>query len=104
MCTTGPVSKELGANRLPRCPMSTERDSLGEVRVPDDVYYGPQTQRARENFPVSGRGVPPALVHALGAIKAAAASANAALRLLSADLANAIAAAADEVAQGKQDD
>ena len=50
--------------------MSTERDSLGEVRVPDDVYYGPQTQRARENFPVSGRGIPVALVHALGYIKA----------------------------------
>jgi fumarate hydratase class II len=84
--------------------MSTERDSLGEVRVPDDVYYGPQTQRARENFPVSGRGIPAPLVHALGRIKAAAARVNAALNLLSADAASAIAAAADEVADGKYDD
>jgi fumarate hydratase class II len=83
--------------------MSTERDSLGEVRVPDDVYYGPQTQRARENFPVSGRGIPVALVHALGYIKAAGARANAALNLLLADMATAIDAAADEVAQGKHD-
>jgi fumarate hydratase class II len=81
-----------------------ERDSLGEVRVPDDVYYGPQTQRARENFPVSGRGIPVALVHALGAIKSAAASANRALGLLPKDVADAIAAAADEVAAGKHDD
>src|SRR5262249_23571063 len=84
--------------------MSTERDSLGEVRVPDDVYYGPQTQRARENFPVSGRGIPAPLVHALGRIKAAAARVNAALNLLPADAASAIAAAADEVADGQLDD
>ena len=42
---------------------SSERDTLGEVAVPEGVYYGPQTQRARENFPVSGRGIPAALVH-----------------------------------------
>ena len=47
----------------------TERDSLGEVRVPDDVYYGAQTARARDNFPVSGRGLRPGLVHALGRSK-----------------------------------
>src|SRR5436190_8644878 len=84
--------------------MSTERDSLGEVRVPDDVYYGPQTQRARENFPVSGRGIPVALAHALGYIKAAAARTNAELGELPGDVASAIAAAADEVADGKHDD
>src|SRR5438105_3772219 len=81
-----------------------ERDSLGEVRVPDDVYFGPQTQRARQNFPVSGRGLPAALVHALGRIKAAAARTNLALNLIPADVANVIAAAAAEVADGKHDD
>jgi fumarate hydratase class II len=80
-----------------------ERDSLGEVRVPDDVYYGAQTARARDNFPVSGRGLRPALVHALGLLKGAAARANAALGLLPADLAGAIARAADEVAEGRHD-
>jgi fumarate hydratase class II len=81
-----------------------ERDSLGEVRVPDHVYYGAQTARARDNFPVSGRGLRPGLVHALGLLKAAAARANAALGLLKADLADAIARAADEVADGRFDD
>jgi fumarate hydratase class II len=82
----------------------TERDSLGEVRVPDDVYYGPQTARARDNFPVSGRGLRPGLIHALGLLKAAGARANAALGLLPAPLADAIARAAAEVADGRFDD
>jgi fumarate hydratase class II len=81
-----------------------ERDSLGDVQVPDDVYYGPQTQRARENFPVSGRGIPAALVHALGEIKSAAARTNLALGLLPKDVADAIVVAADEVAAGTLDD
>jgi fumarate hydratase, class II len=80
-----------------------ERDALGEVRVPDDVYYGAQTTRARDNFPVSGRGIPADVVHALGLIKGAAARANAALGLLPATLADAIARAADEVAEGRHD-
>src|SRR5947207_2818117 len=83
--------------------MPTERDSLGEVQVPDDAYYGVQTQRAVENFPVSFRGIPPRLIHALGFIKAAAARANAALDLLPPELAEAIARAAEEVAEGKMD-
>jgi fumarate hydratase class II len=82
----------------------TERDSLGEVRVPDDVYYGAQTARARDNFPVSGRGLRPGLVSALGVVKGAAARANAALGLLPPPLADAIARAADEVADGRLDD
>jgi fumarate hydratase class II len=82
----------------------TERDSLGEVRVPDDVYYGAQTARARDNFPVSGRGLRPGLVRALGIVKGAAARANAALGLLPRPLADAIARAADEVADGRLDD
>ncbi|HZT80750.1 MAG TPA: class II fumarate hydratase [Gemmataceae bacterium] len=82
----------------------TERDSLGEVAVPDDVYYGAQTARARDNFPVSSRGLPPVLIHSLGLLKAAAARANRSLGLLPADLADAIARAADEVADGRFDD
>ncbi len=51
----------------------TEHDTLGEVRLPADAYYGPQTQRAVENFPISGRTLPPELIHALGLVKWAAA-------------------------------
>jgi fumarate hydratase class II len=81
-----------------------ERDALGEVRVPDDVYHGAQTRRALENFPISLRGLPPGLIHALGMIKAAAARVNAATGLLPASLADAIARAAEEVAAGRFDD
>jgi fumarate hydratase class II len=80
-----------------------EQDSLGEVQVPDDVYYGAQTARAAQNFPVSGRGIPAALVHALGMLKAAAATTNAELGLLDSALAGAITRAADEVAAGGLD-
>src|SRR5262249_58422573 len=69
-----------------------------------DVSYGAQPQRARDNFPVSGRGIPPDLVPALGMLKAAAARANAALGLLPPDLADAVARAAEEVAAGRLDD
>ena len=54
----------------------TERDSMGEVRLPAKAYYGAQTQRAVENFPISGRTLPPELIHALGLVKWAAAAAN----------------------------
>jgi fumarate hydratase class II len=80
-----------------------ETDSLGAVRVPDDVYYGAQTLRARENFPIGLRGIAPDLIHALGRIKAAAAQVNAALGLLPARLAGAVVQAAKEVADGKLD-
>ncbi|GAB6166626.1 class II fumarate hydratase [Thermostilla marina] len=53
-----------------------ERDSMGEVRLPAQAYYGAQTQRAVENFPVSGRRLPPAMIHAMGLVKWAAATAN----------------------------
>jgi len=56
--------------------LRTERDSMGEVQVPAGAYYGAQTQRAVENFPISGWGLPPALVHALGLVKFACAVAN----------------------------
>jgi fumarate hydratase class II len=80
-----------------------ERDTMGEVRVPVDALWRAQTQRAVENFPISGRGLEPALIHALGRLKAAAAAVNAELGLLDADLAKAIEAAATEVAEGQHD-
>ena len=81
-----------------------ERDTMGEVRVPATARWGAQTQRAVANFPVSGTGLEPAHLHALAQIKAAAARVNGALGVLDRDLAEAIAAAADEVAAGTYDD
>jgi aspartate ammonia-lyase len=78
-----------------------ERDSLGEVRVPADAYYGAQTQRAVENFPISGLAAPPALVTATVQVKKAAAAANAVLQRLPARIADAIITAADEILEGK---
>ena len=75
-----------------------EHDTMGEVRVPADALYGAQTQRAVENFPISGRPLPPALLRAIGQVKAAAARANADLGVLDDDVAGAIEAAAQEVA------
>jgi fumarate hydratase, class II len=60
----------------------TEHDSMGEVRIPAQAYYGAQTQRAVENFPISGRGLPAELIHALGLVKWAAAAVNRDLGLL----------------------
>ena len=54
----------------------TERDSMGEVQVPATAYYGAQTQRAVENFPISGWTFPPALIHAMGLVKYACGVAN----------------------------
>src|SRR3546814_13757797 len=80
-----------------------EHDTMGEVRVPAAARWAAQTQRAVENFPVSGLRVEPALIHALGAIKAAAAEANAELGVLDADVGEAISSAASEVADGRWD-
>jgi fumarate hydratase class II len=80
-----------------------ETDSLGEVRVPAGAYYGAQTARAVENFPVSGLRFPRAFIRALGFIKKHAASTNAELGLLDGRRAQAIQAAAEEVAEGKFD-
>ena len=82
----------------------TERDSMGEMQVPATALYAAQTQRAVENFPISGRPLPPSLIHALGAIKAAAARANNGLGLLDDETADAITAAATRVADGELDD
>ena len=81
-----------------------ERDSMGDVRVPAEALWRAQTQRAIENFPVSGRPVEPALVHALAAIKAAGARERAKRGLLDPARADAVAAAADEVAAGRHDE
>src|SRR3954447_18506690 len=81
-----------------------EHDTMGEVRVPAAARWGAQTQRAVDNFPVSGRPVERELIHALGSIKAAAAEVNADLGLLDRDVAEAVAAAAQEVAEGRWDD
>jgi len=81
-----------------------ERDSLGEVSVPDWALWGAQTQRAVANFAVSGERIPPALIHALGRVKRAAALVNRDLGLLPAELADAVAAAAGEVADGRWDE
>jgi fumarate hydratase class II len=80
-----------------------ERDSMGEVRVPKSAYYGAQTQRAIENFPISGLKFPPIFIHALGLIKQTAAIVNRDLGLLSPDVAGAVCQAAGEVAAGKHD-
>jgi aspartate ammonia-lyase len=81
-----------------------ERDSLGERELPGDVYYGIQTARAIENFPISGWKPYPSLVTATVQIKKAAARVNAALGSLEPRIANAIEAAADEVLDGKLPD
>ncbi|MBI4313579.1 MAG: class II fumarate hydratase [Candidatus Omnitrophica bacterium] len=81
----------------------TEKDSMGEVRVPAAALYGAQTQRAVENFPVSGLTFPRSFIHALGLIKAAAASVNRDLGLLPADLAEAIEVSSSAVSQGLHD-
>jgi fumarate hydratase class II len=78
-----------------------EKDSLGELQVPADAYYGVQTQRAVENFPVSGLKPYPAFIWSMAAIKRAAAEVNSALGLLDKKLANAIIQASGEVMAGK---
>ena len=78
----------------------TEKDPLGELRVPADAYYGVQTQRAVENFPISGMTAPPELVTATVQVKKAAAEANAALGRLDRQIAKAIVSAADEILAG----
>jgi fumarate hydratase class II len=77
-----------------------ERDSMGELKVPAEALWGAQTQRAVDNFPISGLTLPRAYLRALGLVKWAAAHANARLGLLSKDVADAIGAAALEVADG----
>jgi fumarate hydratase class II len=81
----------------------TERDSMGELRVPEDALWGAQTQRAVDNFPISGLAMPRQFIRALGLIKWATAGANSELGLLSTKKAIAIQEAAMEVADGQHD-
>ncbi|MGQ2910636.1 class II fumarate hydratase [Aeromicrobium sp.] len=80
-----------------------EHDTMGEVKVPADALWRAQTQRAVENFPISGTPIEPAQIKALAQIKGACAKANAELGILDADVAEAIVAAAAEVATGAHD-
>jgi len=82
----------------------TEKDSLGEVRVPKAALYGAQTQRAVENFPISGQRFGRPMIQALGVVKRAAARANGELGNLEPEVAGAIADAAGEVAEGRWDE
>lgn len=91
------MSDEAGATRI-------ERDSMGEMEVPASALWGASTQRAVLNFPVSGERFPRRFIQALGIIKGAAAATNAELGVLEPKLADAIQAAAKEVADGHHDE
>jgi len=81
-----------------------EQDSMGEVKVPEDAYYGAQTQRARENFSISDLRLPACFIKAIALIKKHAAMVNSELRILDAGLGRSIVTAAQEVLEGKFDD
>jgi len=78
-----------------------EKDSMGELKVPADALYGAQTQRAVNNFPMSGLTMPPAFIKALGLVKKAAAQANEQLGHLAQDKSNAIQSAANQIISGE---
>ena len=84
--------------------MRIEKDSMGEIRVPDDAYYGASTQRAVDNFPISDLRFTRRMIAALGLIKWSAAPVNLELGLISAEQAEAIGRAAEEVIEGVHDD
>src|SRR5881628_3857164 len=81
----------------------TEADSMGQMQVPADAYYGAQTARAIENFPISDLRFPREFIRALGLIKKHAAGTNAELGLLAGNIVEAIRKAAQEVIEGKLD-
>jgi len=89
------------------CLMTTsfriERDSMGELQVPADALWGAQTQRAVQNFPISGLPLPRAFIAALGLVKQAAARANIRLQLMDEEIGRAIDTSAAEVAEGRHD-
>ncbi|ADV27621.1 fumarate lyase [Pseudoxanthomonas suwonensis 11-1] len=96
-----PPKRSAAATPAPRTRV--EHDSMGELQVPADALWGAQTQRAVQNFPVSGRPMPRGFIRALGLVKAAAAEVNAGLGLLPKNVSAAIRAAALEVAGGRHD-
>src|SRR5881392_365588 len=85
-------------------PFRTETDSMGEMRVPSRAYYGAQTARAVENFPISNLRFPREFIRALGLIKKEAAITNSELGLLDQKIAKAIVSAAEEVIAGTLDE
>ena len=97
------------ASRTPKRPASAttatriERDTMGELPVPSNAYYGVQTARAIENFPISSLRIPRSMIRAMGLIKRAAASVNHSLKLLDKKPADAIVRAATEVVDGRLD-
>src|SRR5213594_1411686 len=93
-----------GRVRVVRAMARMERDSLGEMEVPADVYYGASTARAVQNFPISGLRFPRPFIWALGLIKRAAAEVNMDLGLLERPVGTAIVTAATQVADGRLDD
>lgn len=84
--------------------MRIEKDSMGEVHVPDDAYYGASTQRAVDNFPISNLRFTRRMIEALGLIKGSAAAVNLGLGLITKEQAEAIGRAAEEVVEGVHDD
>ena len=84
--------------------MRTERDSMGEVSVPDDAYYGASTQRAVDNFPISDLRFGRRFIWALGLIKGSAAEMNASMGIVGEEHAEAIVVAAGELMDGRFDD
>ena len=95
---------DLPPNALDRQGVRTEHDSMGEVEVPADALWRAQTQRAVQNFPISGRPLPASLVHALARVKAAAARTNADLGVVSPEQRDAIVAAVEEIVDGRHDE
>ena len=89
---------------LTQSAVRSEKDSLGEKEIPAHVYYGIQTARAVENYPISGMRAHPALIRAFGVVKEGAAKANGELGLVDGKIADAIIQAAQEVQQGKWND
>src|SRR5690349_5551032 len=89
---------------MTQSPTRSEKDSLGIKQIPAHVYYGIQTARAVENYPISGMRAHPTLIRAIGMVKEAAAEANRELGLVDVGIAAAIIQAAREVQQGKWND
>ncbi len=89
--------------RTPAVSYRLEKDSMGPVKVPSHAYYGAQTQRAVDNFPISAWRFPREFLQALGLVKQAAARVNNELKLLDRPLARAIEKASEEVVQGRWD-
>jgi len=90
-------------NGIMRDSFRIERDTMGDMQVPASALYGPQTARAVQNFPISGKRFPRSFVRALGMIKSAAAKMNGRMGHLPAALAESIEAAAEQVVEGRYD-